>query len=256
MVKGYTKNFLTSSLWKTGNDCQQQSRLQRYLRKLTISLGWFRSTPEFQNIRCKMAEQRCWWTEASASLIKNVYQDVNNGHLCVVKRITWEIIFLGGFSVFSKFPALGMHAYHNLVKENAIANTKSKWLSLPLFQKLCQRLDWWEGNPSWRMDIPRTKELAVEIFLVTIFIIFLSSVRLFTFLKLLSLPFWQKMELTNLLLKLLRKIFLAGNTSNMSSVTWVTYLSTKKDQPQKTGSPSSSRIGKLNCKGSRALRSY
>ena len=69
------------------------------------------------------------------------------------------------------------------------------------------------------MDIPRTKELAVEIFLVTIFIIFLSSVRLFTFLKLLSLPFWQKMELTNSLLKLLRKIFLAGNTSNMSSVT-------------------------------------
>ena len=31
-----------------------------------------------------------------------------------------------GFSVFSKFPALGMHAFHNLVKENAIANTKSK----------------------------------------------------------------------------------------------------------------------------------
>ena len=57
------------------------------------------------------------------------------------------------------------------------------------------------------MDIPRTKELAVEIFLVTIFIIFLSSVRLFTFQKLLSLPFWQKIELTSLLQKLLRKIF-------------------------------------------------
>jgi hypothetical protein len=69
------------------------------------------------------------------------------------------------------------------------------------------------------MDLPGTKELAVETFLVTIFIIFLSSVRLFMFLKLLSLPFWQKMELTNLLLKLLRKIFLVGNTSNMSSVT-------------------------------------
>ena len=34
------------------------------------------------------------------------------------------------------------------------------------------------------MDIPRTKELAVGILLITIFIILLSSLRLFAFLKL------------------------------------------------------------------------
>lgn len=50
-------------------------------------------------------------------------------------------IFLGGFSVFSKFSASGMYAFRNLVEENAIENTKSQCLSFLLFHKLCQCLD-------------------------------------------------------------------------------------------------------------------
>lgn len=55
--------------------------------------------------------------------------------------ISWEIILLGGFSVFSKFSALVMHYFRNLVEANAIKNTKSKSLSFLLFHDLRQHPD-------------------------------------------------------------------------------------------------------------------
>lgn len=50
--------------------------------------------------------------------------------------ITWETIFLGGFSLLCKFSALGMHYFHNLMEKNAFEKIKNKISLFLLFHKL------------------------------------------------------------------------------------------------------------------------